>query len=333
MSAGELRLGVVGAGWIVEKHLASLDVLGGARVAAVADLDGDRAAVVAERTGATAHRDWRAMLDGEALDAVLVCTPPRAHREPAVAALERGLPVYLEKPVARDLEDARAIRAAVAAQAGVCAVGYQYRAIDFLDALREALTGQALGLLASLSIGATAGRSWFVDQAEGGGQILERASHHIDLQRAIAGEVSAVQAAGSRVSLAGPDRPAESGIDDVVALTLHYASGAIGSVLVAWTHPDLPSEYQLDLSASEAALRVELDPAFAVTGVSRGRPLTLRATSRPVERSLGRFLEAARAGDPGLVACTVEDALGTLAVAIACEQAVAEGGLVPVGDG
>ena len=62
-------------------------------------------------------------------------------------------------------------------------------------------------MLASYSVGATAGRPWFVHQAEGGGQVLERASHHIDLQCAIAGAVEWVQAAG-RAGRPGRGRPA-----------------------------------------------------------------------------------------------------------------------------
>ena len=184
-----LRMGMIGAGWIAGEHVASIAVLDGVALTAVADLDGERAGRLAAAPGATAYDDWRAMLDRERLDAVVVCTPPMAHRDPCLAALERGLGVYLEKPVARTHEDARAIGEAVRSANAVVAVGYQYRAIDFLPDLRSAVEDDALGLLASYSVGSTAGRPWFVHQAEGGGQVLERASHHIDLQRAIAGEV------------------------------------------------------------------------------------------------------------------------------------------------
>ncbi len=109
----DLRLGMIGAGWIAERHLQSLAELQGASVAAVSDLDRGRAERIAATVGAAVHDDWRAMLDQEQLDAVMVLTPPLAHREPLEAAVERGLPVYLEKPVARTHEDSRAIVDAV----------------------------------------------------------------------------------------------------------------------------------------------------------------------------------------------------------------------------
>jgi myo-inositol 2-dehydrogenase/D-chiro-inositol 1-dehydrogenase len=326
----DLRLGMIGAGWIADRHLQSVSELPQVSVVAVADLDRTRAERVASAAGAAVHDDWRTMLDREQMDAVMVLTPPLAHREPLEAAVERGLPVYLEKPVARTHDDAVAIAGAVRRAGALVAVGYQYRALDFLPDLAAAATADPLGVLASYSVGATAGRPWFVQQAQGGGQVLERASHHIDLQRAIGGEIDWVQAAGSQVDLAGDQRPVGSDIDDVIALTLGFRLGALGTVLVAWTQPGLPSRYTLDLVSAGSAVRVELDPSFSATGVRGGAEVSLRTGAPPIQRGLERFLDAVRAGDPGLVACTVEQAAGTLEVALACERALAGGGRVTV---
>ena len=316
-----LRLGMIGAGWIAREHAASIAALDGAELAAVADLDAGRAGGLAGAAGATAYTDWAEMLAAETLDAVVVCTPPLHHREPCLAAIERGLGVYLEKPVARTTDDARAI--AAAAQGAIVAVGYQYRAIDFLPDLQAAAQDDPPGLLASYSVGATAGRPWFVNQAEGGGQVLERASHHIDLQCAIAGRVEWVQAAGARVDLAGADRPEGSDIDDVISLSLGFASGALGTVLCAWTSPELPSAYTLDVVSARSSVHVELDPGFTARGTRRGADVNLGLSMAPIQRGMERFLAAVRAGDPSLVACPVAAAAESLEVALACERALA----------
>jgi myo-inositol 2-dehydrogenase/D-chiro-inositol 1-dehydrogenase len=300
-------------------------------VVAVADVDEERGRHVAARASARAFASWEALLEHEGLDAVLVCTPPALHRGPCLAALERGIAVYVEKPIARGGEDGRAIVAAARASGAVCAVGYQYRAIDFLDDLRAIATASPLGLLAARSIGPTQARPWFVDPASGGGQLLERASHHVDLQRALAGEVAWVQASGARVPLAGDARPAGTDIDDVVSLTLGFRSGALGTVLVAWTDRALPSVYDLELVAAAARVRVELDPGFRADGVASGEAVRLVASEPPIRRGLRRFLAAVRDGDPGAVACTAEDAAGTLDVALACERAAETGAVARVG--
>jgi hypothetical protein len=116
----------------------------------------------------------------------------------------------------------------------------------------------------------------------------------------------------------------------VITLLLGFRSGALGTVLVAWTQPGLPSRYTLDLVSSRSSVRVELDPGFSATGVRDGADVSLHSDAPPIQRGLERFLDAVRADDPGLVACDVEAAAGTLEVALACERALAGGGRVTV---
>ncbi len=313
-----IRVGMVGAGWIAQQHRGVLDSMADARLAAVCDIDPERAGILVAGTGARTYSDWRDLLDREDLGALFVCTPPRSHRDPAVAALSRGLPVYLEKPIARTLEDAADIVAAAEGTGTVCAVGYQWHALDLLGELPGLLEGQQVGLLVGTNIGPTQSRPWFTDMRAGGGNLLERGSHHMDLARAVAGEVVA---AASRIRLARGAGEAGD-IDDALTIMLELASGALATVIVAWTRPGQPGTYGMDIIASEATLRLALDPDFTLSGVSRGQPVTRRATTHPFERSVRRFLDAVRGRDPGAVACTPADAATTLAVAAAAERAL-----------
>src|ERR1700749_2870389 len=187
---------MVGAGWIAQEHRGVLRSVAGAGPAAVCDSDRERAQTLAAGTGARTYPDWRDLLDREDLGALVVCTPPRSHRDPAVAALNQGLPVYLEKPIARTLEDAAAVVAAAGSTGTVCAVGYQWHALDLLAELPGLLAGQPGGLPAGTKRGPTQSRPWFTDMRAGGGTLLERGSHPLDLARAVAGDGVAVQAAG-----------------------------------------------------------------------------------------------------------------------------------------
>jgi myo-inositol 2-dehydrogenase/D-chiro-inositol 1-dehydrogenase len=328
---GTIRMGMIGAGWIAKEHRRVLDSLAEAELVAVCDLDERRAGALADGTGARVCTDWRELLDAEDLGALIVCTPPQSHAQPAVAALSRGLPVYLEKPIARTSQDAAEIVAAAERSGTVCAVGYQWHALDLLDALPGVLAGQQIGLLLGTSIGPTQSRPWFVDMRAGGGNLLERGSHHLDLVRTVAGEVAAVQATAGRVRLAR-SRGEAGDIDDALTIVLELATGALAAVVVAWTRAGQPGSYGLDIVASEATLRLALDPDFTLTGVSGGQPVSQRAASHPLERSMRRFLHAVSENDPAAVACPPPDAAATLAVAIAAERAMATSRAVPVGD-
>jgi myo-inositol 2-dehydrogenase/D-chiro-inositol 1-dehydrogenase len=318
---------MIGAGWIAAEHVATLGRLRGVEVVAVCDLDETRARELAG--SAIAYKNWGELIEKETPDVLFVCTPPLAHREVAVAALERGIHVYLEKPIARGLDDARAIVEAAGHSDAVCAVGYQWRGVEVLDDLRDALDGQEVGLLIGIGTGPTKSRPWFLDRSQGGGNVLERASHQIDLERAVGGEVVAVQAAASTIKLA-QSRGEGGDIEDAAALVLHFACGAIGAIQIAWTMDGLPGTYSLDVLGSESSLHLELDPDFSLRGQSRGRQVEATSHQHPLERSVARFLAAAREGDQRDVFCSPADAAGTLAVAMACEQALASGETVPV---
>jgi myo-inositol 2-dehydrogenase / D-chiro-inositol 1-dehydrogenase len=325
-----MRAGIIGGGWIARRHVPAIDAAEDVHLVAACDSAFERAEVTADPRGANAYARWEEMLERERLDVLWVCTPPLQHRGPVVAALAAGVHVYLEKPIARTMDDAEAIVAAAEAAAGaVCAVGYQWHATELLDDARAALHGQAIGLLVGRNFGPVAGRPWFMDRAQGGGQVLERGSHHIDLQRALAGEITAVQAVAGSVRLAQAQRE-RGNVDDVVTLTFHFASGALGSVHSAWSRHGQPELYATDILATDATIALELGPAaFRISGQSAGRPLA-GEYGDPLDRSIARFLEAARTGDRAAVVCQPADALRTLAVALACERALEHGRVVPV---
>jgi len=300
-----------------------------AELVAVCDLDEGRARALAGGTGARVCSRWQELAEADDLDALVVAVPPQSHKEPAVAALSRGLPVYLEKPIARTAEDAAEIVSAAERSGTVCAIGYQWHALDLLDGLPELLAGQQIGLLVGTSIGPTQSRPWFVDMRAGGGNLLERGSHHLDLVRTVAGEVAAVQVAAGRIRLARGAGDAGD-IDDALTFMLELSSGALATVVVAWTRAGQPGSYGLDIVASEATLRLALDPDFTLTGTSGEQPVSRRAASHPMERSMRRFLEAVSHNDPAAVVCRPPDAAATLAVAIAAEQALASARAVRV---
>src|SRR5919201_1524292 len=110
------RIGVVGVGSLGFHHARLLSQLEGARFAGVYDIDASRQAAVAQQLGIPAHPHLAALL--ERADAVVIAVPTTAHEEVAIAAIERGVHVLIEKPIAPTLEAADRILAA-AERAGV----------------------------------------------------------------------------------------------------------------------------------------------------------------------------------------------------------------------
>jgi predicted dehydrogenase len=320
-----VRVGLIGAGAIARRHVAVLAARPDCDVVAVCDVDRARAEALAP--GAAAYGSWQELLE-QPLDAVFVCTPPATHAEPAIAALRRGLAVYLEKPLARAAADGEAIVAAWRESWAVCAVGYQWRSLEMLRRVRDELAGAAPGMLISRSVGPTEpGRaaSWFGDPAASGGILFELGSHDIDLQQALAGPAESVQALAGRGLGTG-----DGALDDAVAVLVRYAGGGLGVISVAWTEQQEPPIYELDVLAPDLALHLALDPGFRLQGRAHGATVDQEEATDPRTSAVTGFLDAAQRRDPAGVACTPEDALGTLRVALAAEQAIATGQTVRI---
>src|SRR5262249_18622279 len=161
---------------------------------------------------------------------------------------------------------------------------YQWRSLPWLGRVRALLDGQPLGLLAGHIHGDARPRPWFLRQAEGGGQILERASHLLDLQRALGGEVAAVQALSGTVELAGhPQGPGD--VQAVVALQLAVAGGGLATAQVAWTPSGQPASSGLAVVAADAHLLLELGPQQRLTGSARGQVLDEADETPAIERA------------------------------------------------
>ncbi len=105
------RLGVVGVGWWASfNHIPTIQADENAEIVALCDLDGERLRVVGEKFGISAlYTDIGEMLAAENLDGVMVSTPHIAHTGPAIAALEAGCHVLVEKPMATSAADGHAI--------------------------------------------------------------------------------------------------------------------------------------------------------------------------------------------------------------------------------
>jgi predicted dehydrogenase len=177
------------------------------------------------------------------------------------------------------------------------------------------------------NFGPVAGRPWFMDPEQGGGQVLERGSHHIDLQRALAGSIVSVRVTAAGLSLSGEQA---SGIEEAMVMQLAFASGALGTVQIAWSQPGQPEVYTTDVLAEGVTMRLELGPdRFRLTGTSRHGTLDASAGD-PMDRSIRKFLDAVATDDATAVACDVGDALETLRVAAACETSLREGREVAV---
>jgi predicted dehydrogenase/nucleoside-diphosphate-sugar epimerase len=152
MSTPRFRAGMVGAGNICEFHVAAVKKLApDVELVGITDLDAARAQANAEKWGTTAYKDLDALIAAGA-NVIHVLTPPSSHAKIAMAALERGCHVLVEKPVAEDADEARKI-GALAKQKGLTAsVNHSLLYDPQVKRALDAVAAGALGEVVSVDI-------------------------------------------------------------------------------------------------------------------------------------------------------------------------------------
>lgn len=259
------RVGMVGAGAVATRHAETLRTFPDAAIVAVADPVRERAAALAERCGASVHSDHRGLLARGDLDAVYVCVPPFAHGPPELAAIDAGLPFLVEKPLAAGLATAETIAARSATSGLPTATGYHWRYLDTLEHAQALLADNPPRLVLASWLDKVPPPAWWRRRDGSGGQVIEQATHVLDLARLLAGAVARVSAEQVRTPWA--DHP-DADVPDVSVATLRFVSGAIGT---AATTCVLTHLHAAGVAVFAAGLAVELSERELVVTSADGR--------------------------------------------------------------
>ena len=208
------RIAVVGAGNLSSRRIYPYLGAAGARLVGVCDLDRAKAERNAALFGGTVYTDMEAMLDREKPDGVILCVGPEGHAKLAPVALRRGIPVYTEKPPAPTAADALAV-ARVSKEAGIlCTTAFKKRYAAAYNRAKEFIAEFPPDDLLALSIDYAS--SAYKHTGTGSAFLLDFAIHVIDLSGYLFGDAAEVFAFSK-----GPD---------AYAVSLKYASGAVGSL-------------------------------------------------------------------------------------------------------
>ena len=311
MTRDRLRLGLIGAGWIVPKHLAALDRLDRTELVGVASAHLASAEATAGPRDVAAYDDIERMLDDQRPDVVYVAVPPSAAIAACEAVIARGIPFLTEKPLAAGDGDGPArVAAAVAERGLVVAVGYHLRSLEQLPEVRARLAANPARLVSARWTDATPAPAWWLRAEVGGGQVIEQSTHLYDLARLLVGEAEVVGAAALHET---PVTPPGADVADATAAVLRFETGAVGAfvntrrqsthvVEIAFTSDGLLTTIRRT-SPLPHLWEVEFRDGDDVTTLPPGRD--------PYEIQAETFLDAVAAGDPMAVASTYADALRT----------------------
>jgi predicted dehydrogenase len=246
-----IRIGIVGFGQIGRTHL---DALAGHHDAAVVAVSRRHAS--ANDPALDCYSDYRELVQRPDIDLVAICTPSGYHAEQALAVLQAGKGVVVEKPLALSVESGERVVRTASERGLFLSTISQRRTEDAVRVLKEAL---ALGRLGRPVLGEALVR-WFRDQryydsapwrgtrAMDGGVLMNQAIHVIDLLCWLLGPVEGVSGVTSTLV-----RTMEA--EDTASACLHFASGALGAITATTAiAPGLPAELNLFCERGLASL-------------------------------------------------------------------------------
>jgi predicted dehydrogenase len=222
-----IKVGFIGAGGNARGHMQRVSGIAGTEITAICDIDGTRAEQAAQEFGAVAYTDFKEMLDKESFDAVFISVPPNAHGEVEVLAAQKGTHFFIEKPVAMDRETIARVLAEITKAGIITCVGYQLRYMPTALAARDFLKDKTVGMVQGRYWGGTPLTPWWRVMSISGGQMLEQATHAVDMIRFLAGDIKSVYA---RYALRGMGDLENLDVPDVYSLTVEFTNGAVGTI-------------------------------------------------------------------------------------------------------
>lgn len=299
-------------------YASALEELGGiAEFVGVTDEDVTRGRAVAEQYGVSFMRDAEELYS--AVDAVIVCTENRDHARFTVAALERGVHVLCEKPIATTLDDALRMIVAAENSDAQLRIAFPVRYLSSIRQARKAIESNTVGRV--LAVNATnhgkMPEGWFLDpEAAGGGAVMDHTVHVADLLRWMLGtEIESVYAEIG--SVFGDGR-----IDDSAILMLELANGVFATIDPSWSRGEgYPTwgDVTLQITGTEGVIEVD---AFAPSTTVYDNETHSSGWLSPGEDMnslmLEDFILGVRKGSPA--GASTVDGLRTLELALAAYQ-------------
>ncbi|MDD0858763.1 Gfo/Idh/MocA family oxidoreductase [Arthrobacter alpinus] len=256
------RVAIIGCGDVATVHFEALAAIDGAELVAVCDTDPDRLAAAAAAHGVPGYADVVTLLEEVRPDVVHVCTPHNQHADPAIAALERGINVISEKPLASTMADGERLAAAAAASTARIGICFQNRYNQAVQAMAQRLAsgefGAVLGgsgtVMWHRSASYYESRPWRGNWVGGGGGLLmNQAIHTLDLLQWMMGGVMQVSGHAATHALGGA-----IDVEDTAEIVLTHANG-VRSVFYATLANSVNAPITVDIVAEKATLQLRGD--------------------------------------------------------------------------
>ncbi|MBL8878182.1 MAG: bi-domain-containing oxidoreductase [Phycisphaerales bacterium] len=321
-----VRVALIGAGnFSTGTLIPALKATGVAELHSVCSAGGLSARSVAGRHGFDeASSDFAAVLADDMVDAVIIATRHDTHARFASDALRAGKHVFVEKPLAMDIDQLSQIDAARRESNRVVMPGFNRRFSKLSRELRNAFATRTepIEIICRVNAGALAAESWYNDDDQAGWRIVSEGCHFIDLMRVICGQPVL------RVSATLTGGTARGGQKDNCVATLDFADGSVGVLIYVGNGDAAFDKERIEVfGQGRAAVIDNWKHAEIWTGGKRRR-IAPDSSAKGHHNEIAAFIDAARGGADSPLPW--DEAVNTTLTTFAILESIGSGGAVEV---
>lgn len=318
----KVRIGFIGTGRIANRHMEKLCKIKDTTLVSVCDVEKKEAEKMTKIWGGKLYTDYREMLNKESLDAVYICLPPFAHTDQEILAAEKGINLFVEKPLALDLKKASQISKIIEDSGVISSVGYLYRYSDIVNRAKEEVRQKKIALILGHYLCPMPSIRWWRNKNESGGQIVEQTTHIFDLARYLVGEVNTIYGQRSRGLMEDVENYS---LDDASCINLYFQSGAVGSISSACT---LKRGRDWGINLIGKGFRIDLLLSSHLLIISNGKRREIKMQTDPYQAEDEAFIEAVKKNRPEIIRSPYSDALKTLKLTLAADSSLEKGKII-----
>jgi predicted dehydrogenase len=345
------KLALIGCGGIGAYHLDHFLQFKDISLAAFCDVTLERAEDFVKKAGqGRAFSDYEKMYDEVEPDMVFICVPPACHGNIEFETIKRGIPFFVEKPIALDLDLAREMNAQVKEHKLIAASGFQCRYDNINDAAKKYIADNAILTVQASRVGGIPGVPWWRNRFTSGGQLVEQTIHQMDMLRYLLGvEPDTVYSVAGRGWITRKECPGYF-TDDLSTTLITFKNGVTATMITGcYALNGVSWESKMTFGARDSRMDYELASRVTIyaegskEAVKDGKSASVIKGDGVKDRDLGEnagvtrsevdfgllcdrtFVDAALTGDASKIRSPYEDAYKSVAFTLACNRSMETG--------
>ena len=351
------KLALIGCGGIGDYHLNHFMQFTDISLAGFCDVTLERAEKFVKKAGqGKAFSDYIEMYDEIKPDMVFICVPPTCHGNIEFETIERGIPFFVEKPIAIDLDLAEEIKNKVEKKKIISAVGFQCRYDNINDAAKKYIKANKVLTVQASRIGSIPQVPWWWNKFTSGGQLVEQTIHQMDMLRFLLGtEPETVYSVAKRGYINQKECPGYF-TDDLSTTLITFKNGVTATMVTGcYAQNGVCWESKMTFGARDSRMDYVLVNKVAI--YTKGVKTSVKGKSAGIVKGDGvqdkdagehtevtetkgdygllcdrTFVDAALSGDGSKIHSSYSDAYKSTVFTLACNRSMETGLPVGIGD-